>query len=130
MFDNNVFIENTCVNVRENGRICGFELQTNITYYRGIPLSMIEYIHVSVDGSQMNDEAVRLSVDREEWFTQREAETVTSIKWEYGEPLYIRVYRDGGLSAGRHMVKLTVATRTAYIPGPVEGVKEREVMIA
>lgn len=130
VFDNNVFIENTCVNVTENGRVCGFELQTNITYYRGIPLSMIEYIHVCVDGEQVDDGDIALSVDRGEWFTLREAETVTSIKWEYGEPLYIRVRRDGGLSAGRHTVKLTVATRTAYIPVPIEGVKEREVLIA
>lgn len=129
MFDNNVFIENTCVNVTENGQISGFELQTNITYYRGIPLSMVEYIHISVDGTPVDDDAIRISVDRTDWFTLREAETVTSYKWEYGEPLYIRV-PGSGLSAGTHRVKLTVATRTAYIPVPIEGVREREVVIA
>ena len=42
MFDNNVFIENSCVNTEEAGQVTGYELQTHITYYRGIPLSMIE----------------------------------------------------------------------------------------
>lgn len=130
MFDNNVFKENTCVNVRENDKVTGFELQTNITYYRGIPMSMIEYIKVSVDGTEVPTQDIIISVDKNDWFTLKEAETVTSYKWEYGEPLYIRVNKDGGLEKGTHKVKLTVATRTAYIPVPLEGIKEREVVIA
>lgn len=130
MFDNNVFIEDTCVNVEEKGKITGYELQTNITYYRGIPMSMIEYIKVTVDGEEAPTEDIRISIDRVDWFTLKEAETVTTYKWEYGEPLYIRVLKDGGLSKGTHKVKLTVATRTAYIPVPLEGNKERDVVIA
>ena len=130
MFDNNVFIDGTCRNVTENGAVTGFEMQTNITYYRGIPLSMIEYIRVAVDGRDVPAEDIRISVDQADWFSLKEAETVTTYKWEYGEPLYVRVMQDGGLSAGTHKVKLTVATRTAYIPIPLEGIKEREVTIA
>ena len=55
---------------------------------------------------------------------------MTTYKWEYGEPLYVRVLKDGGVSKGAHKVKLTVATRTAYIPVPLEGIKEREVVVA
>lgn len=129
MFDNNVFIAGTCVNAVENGAVIGYELQTNITYYRGIPLSMVEFIKVEADGVEAPVENLRISVDRVDWFTLKEAETVTSYKWEYGEPLYIRVLGEG-LSAGTHKVKLTVATRTAYIPVPLVGIKEREVVIA
>ena len=118
MFDNNVFLQGTCKNVSEGGKVIGFEMQTNITYYRAIPLSMMEYVHVSVDGEAVPDEDI-----------QKEAETVTTYKWEYGDPLYIRVLKDGGLSKGSHQVKLTVAVRTAYIPVPLEGTKEREVVI-
>ena len=130
MFDNNVFLENTCVNVEESGEITGYELQTNITYYRGIPMSMIEYIRISEDGKEVPKEDIRISVDKKDWFTLQEAETVTSYKWEYGEPLYIRVMKTGGLTKGVHKVKLTVATRTAYIPVPLEGIREREVTIS
>lgn len=130
MFDNNVFKENTCVNVEEDGKVIGFEMQTNITYYRGIPMSMIEYIRVAADGEEVPTEDIRISLEREDWFTLKEAETVTTYKWEYGEPLYVRVMKEGGLSKGTHRVKLTVATRTAYIPVPLEGIKEREVVIA
>lgn len=130
MFDNNVFKENTCTNIVEDGKVIGFGMETNITYYRGIPMSMIEYVKVAVDGEESPIEDIRISIDQIDWFTLKEAETVTSYKWEYGEPLYIKVLKDGGLSKGTHKVKLTVATRTAYIPVPLEGIKEREVVIA
>lgn len=129
MFDNNVFIAGTCTNAVENGAVVGYELQTNITYYRGIPLSMVEFIKVEVDGVEAAVEDIRISVDYKDWFTMKEAETVTTYKWEYGEPLYIRVLGEG-LSVGKHKVQLTVATRTAYIPVPLVGVKVREVEIA
>ncbi|WP_029320352.1 C-glycoside deglycosidase beta subunit domain-containing protein [Butyrivibrio sp. AE3004] len=129
MFDNNVFIEGSCKNFSEDGKVSGYEMTTNITYYRGIPLSMVEYIHVDVDGERASDEDIRISVDQNDWFSMKEAETVTTYKWEYGDPLYIRVLKDGGLSKGQHKVALTVATRTAYIPVPLEGIKEREVVI-
>ena len=128
MFDNNVFIEGSCKNVLEDGRVTGFELQTNITYYRGIPLSMIEYVRISADGTEVPNEKILISVDRRDWFTLKEAETVTTYKWEYGDPLYIRVPGEG-LTKGEHKVRLTVATRTAYIPVPLEGIKERTVVI-
>jgi hypothetical protein len=129
MFDNNVFLTGTCKNVSENDKVIGFEMQTNITYYRAIPLSMMEYVHVTVDGEPVADEDIRVSLDRNDWFTQKEAETVTTYKWEYGDPLYVRVLKEGGLSKGEHKVKLTVAVRTAYIPVPLEGTKERTVTI-
>ena len=128
MFDNNVFIKGTCRNAVENGAVIGYELQTNITYYRGIPMSMIEFINVAVDGVEADVENIRISVDQNDWFTMKEAETVTTYKWEYGEPLYIRVLGEG-LTSGEHKVKLTVATRTAYIPVPLVGIKERDVVI-
>lgn len=129
MFDNNVFISGTCRNVVEHDAVIGYELQTNITYYRGIPLSMLEFIKVEADGVEAPAEDIRISIDQADWFTLKEAETVTSYKWEYGEPLYIRVLGNG-LTPGSHRVKLTVATRTAYIPVPLVGVRERDVIIA
>ena len=129
MFDNNVFRKGTCANVMEDGKVIGFGMETDITYYRGIPLSMVEYIRVAVDGKELPVENIRISVDEEDWFTLSEAETVTTYKWEYGDPLYIRILQEGGLSKGEHKVKLTVATRTAYIPVPLEGIKERIVEI-
>lgn len=131
MFDNNVFIEGTCKNTVVDGKVQGYELQTYITYYRGIPLSMVNDIRVKTDDVDVPREAIRCSVDGGEyWFTLDEMTTVVGHKWEFGEPMIVRVLQDGGLTAGEHKVQLTVIVRTAYIPVPLEGVKERMVQIA
>lgn len=129
MFDNNVFIKDTCKNVEENGKVIGFEMQTHITYYRAIPLSMINHLKVAVDGVEVSAEDIRFTPDGIDWFTQKEMETVSEIKWEYGVPGTVRVLKEGGLSKGEHEVTLTVCTRTAYIPVPLEGVMTRRVVI-
>ena len=130
MFDNNVFIDGSCKNVEEDGKVIGFEMQTYITYYRAIPLSMVNNIAVKVDGIDVPREQIRCSTDCIDWFSLDEMTTVTTYKWEYDEPLHVRVLQDGGLAKGNHKVQLTVVTRTAYIPIPIEGVQERDVEIA
>lgn len=129
MFDNNVFIDGSCRNSMAGDKCTGFELQTHITYYRAIPLSMVNDIRVKADGEAMPRECIRCSVDGQDWFTLDEMTTVTTYKWEYGEPLLIRVLKDGGLAEGEHEVELTVVTRTAYIPVPLTGVRKRTVTI-
>lgn len=129
MFDNNVFTEGSCHNVVEDGKIIGYEMQTNITYYRGIPLSMINFVKVETDGVEVPRENIRFTPDHIDWFTLDEMETVSEIKWEYDQKATVRVLLDGGLSKGRHQVHLTVCTRTAYIPIPLEGNMTREVVI-
>ena len=130
MFDNNVFIKDSCRNFEEAGEIRGYELQTYITYYRGIPLSMVNNIRVTADGAEETRESIRCSVDGGEyWFTLDEMETVVEHKWEYGEPMIVRVLKDGGLSAGNHEVDLNVIVRTAYIPIPLDGHMTRTVTI-
>ncbi len=56
-------------------------------------LSMVEFIKVAVDGVEEDPAAIRISIDQEDWFSLEEAATVTTYKWEYGEPLYIRVLK-------------------------------------
>ncbi len=130
MFDNNVFKKDSCKNTVVDGQTVGFELETYITYYRAIPLSMVNDIQVKVDGQEVPREMIRCSAEGDDWFTLDEMETVTTYKWEFDVPLKIRVHQEGGLSSGAHEVELTVITRTAYIPIPIKGVKTRTVMIA
>jgi hypothetical protein len=129
MFDNNVFTEGSCHNVVENGKITGYEMDTNITYYRGIPLSMVNFVAVETDGEKVPDKDIIFTADHIDWFTLDEMKTVSGIKWEYDEKATVRVIKEGGLSKGMHKVHLTVCTRTAYIPIPLEGNMTRKVFI-
>lgn len=129
MFDNYVFTEGSCKNVTEGDKVIGFELETLITYYRGIPCSMIHDIKVKVDHIELPRESIRFSPDGETYFTLDELETVTTYKWEYGVQGHVRVLIDGGLSKGEHEVSLTTMIRVAYIPVPFGGTKVRKVVI-
>ncbi len=131
MFDANVFIKGSCKNTQEQGKTVGYEMQTHITYYRAIPLSMVNDIRVKTDGQEVPREDILCSVDNGEyWFTLDEMKTVVEHKWEYGEPMTVRVKKENGLAKGRHEVTLTVIVRTAYIPVPLEGNCTRTVEIA
>lgn len=130
MFDAYVFTEGTCKNVEKDGRIVGFQMQTLITYYRGIPCSMIHDIQVAVDGVEVARENILFSPDGTDFFTLDELETVTTYKWEYGEPGTVFVRRPGGLPKGEHEVTLTTVIRVAYIPVPFSGTRTRKVRIA
>lgn len=130
MFDNNVFIENSCHNVTKDNVTTGFELATYITYYRGIPLSMVNDIRVNVNGAAVPRENILFSADEGRyWFTLDEMETVIAHKWEYNTPARIFVKQEGGLLKGEHEISLTVIVRTAYIPVPIEGEKTWTVVI-
>lgn len=128
MFDNNVYIDNSTKNYLVDGEVEGFELKTHITYYRGIPCSMVHDIKVFVDGTEIPREDLLFSVDGEDFFTLDELETVTTYKWEYGEPGIIRAKKKGGLT-GEHEVRLVVGVRVAYVPVPFIGEKARVVNI-
>lgn len=129
MFDNNIFLEDSCHNIVKHGKTIGYGLRTYIPYYRGIPLSMVNDIQVEVDGEKAQRNEISFSTDGDEWFTLDEMETITTYKWEYDQAAYIIVKKEDGLSKGKHNVKLTVITRTAYIPIPLEGKKIRQVII-
>lgn len=130
MFDNNVFTEGSCKNVAQDGKVIGYSMLTNITYYRGIPLSMINEIAVKTDGQDVPRENIRFSPDGQEYFTLDEMTTVTTFKWEYDMKATVLVLKEGGLASGEHDIELVVNVRTAYIPVPLRGVKARKVRIA
>lgn len=130
MFDNYVFIEGSCKNVADKeGKINGFELKTLITYYRGIPLSMVHDFKVAIDGVEVPRESIKFSPNNQDYFTLDEMETVTSYKWEYGEEGTLFVEKEGGLSKGEHDISLTSVIRVAYIPVPFDGKRTRRVII-
>ena len=129
MFDGYVFTEGSARNVTESGVVVGFQLETLITYYRGIPLSMVHDIDLVIDGVEVPPEELVISPNGEDWFTLAEAQTVTTYRWEYGDPLYVRWLHDGGLAVGEHEVTLRLQIRVAYIPVPFGGERTRLIAV-
>ena len=131
MFDGYILTENSTANYEVDGEIAGFEMATRIPYYRGVPLSMVHDVTVSVDGVGVDPADIRFSADNgTHWFTLEELWTVSSYRWEYFDEARVRVVRSGGLEPGTHSVRLDVAVRVAYIPVPFGGGMTREVVVA
>lgn len=129
MFDSYVFTEGSARNITDNGTTVGFQVETLITYYRGVPLSMVHDLGLTIDGADVPRDELVISPNGEDWFTLDEAETVTTYRWEFGDPLYIRWQHRGGLTPGEHEVTLRLSIRTAYIPVPVGGERTRLVSV-
>ena len=115
MMDNKMICAEACQNVVQDGQTVGFAFRGRLPYYRGLGLSMIENISVSVDGEPVAREDIRFSVRGRTW-TLDEMETEYGDRWNFGEKALITVLRPGGLTPGAHQVEFGVTMRVSYLP--------------
>lgn len=123
MFDNKIIIPDSLERLDDTE---GFALQARLPYYRGLGLSMIEDITVTVDGDNLPRENIRFSVRGNSW-TLDEMETEYGDRWNFGEKARILVEKPGGLSNGDHEVKVGIRMRVSYLPF-VPTTTDRKVM--
>ena len=115
MMDNKMICTELFENIVENGETVGFVFLGRLPYYRGLGLSMIEDIVVTVDGAAIARKDIRFSV-RGKTYTLDQMETVYDDRWNFGEKARIIGLKAGGLSAGRHKIEFAVRMRVSYLP--------------
>jgi hypothetical protein len=115
MMDKHMLCTDGFENVVENGRVTGFALLARLPYYRGLGLSMVEDIAVSVDGEAAPRDAVCLELRGRAW-TLDQMETCYDEKWNFGEKARVVVQRPGGLTPGEHRIELAERLRVSYLP--------------
>ena len=81
MFDNYVWSDGRVHNNAVVKGQTGFILNTLITYYRAIPLSMIEGFEVIVDGVEIPSASLLFCPNDVDWFTLNEMTTMPTYKW-------------------------------------------------
>lgn len=109
MMDNKMIVEGSLQSV--DG---GFSFLGRLPYYRGLGLSMIEDIAVTVDGELLPREAIRFAV-RGKTYTLDEMETCYDNRWNFGEKATI-IALNGGLTPGDHAISFAVRYRVSYLP--------------
>ncbi|MBT2249326.1 sugar phosphate isomerase/epimerase [Arthrobacter sp. BHU FT2] len=103
-------------NVREGGKVIGFQFRVRMPSYRGMAASLIDGIAVRV-GSLVD---VGHSVPR--WtfdgttYTLQQLWDSEGIRWPLEEAAVITVPLDGGLPQGVHEVSIDLRLRMSYIP--------------
>lgn len=115
MLETHMLNPNGYKNVVEDGKAVGFAFQMRVPYYRGITLSIIRDIAVTVDGDKYPREDLTVTVNGET-FTLEEARTVISNRWLFGQFGEISVKKDGGLSSGAHHIEVTITVAPSYMP--------------
>lgn len=129
MFDKLMLCDEGFENVAENGETTGFALLARLPYYRGLGLSMIEDIGLTVDGEPIAREAIRFSVRGRTW-TLDEMASVYDDRWNFGEKARVTVTRPGGLTPGAHRIDLSVRMRVSYLPFVPTTKTGRELQLA
>lgn len=117
-------------NVEENGAVTGYQFQFKAQYYRGITLSIVRDIQVSVDGEAAAREDLLFQVNGET-FTLEEMRTVIDpdYRWEFGEYATVIVKKEGGLSAGAHHISAKQIIAPSYMPFLIEAECEADFTI-
>ncbi|HVB33466.1 MAG TPA: DUF6379 domain-containing protein [Patescibacteria group bacterium] len=115
MFDKYMVPTRGFQNVRENGDIVGFQMLLRITYYRGIHLSLIGSLDVTVDGEHFKPEQLRFSLG-DRTYTMDELGKEENVHWPFGQPAKLIVLKPGGLQPGIHDVQVEQRIVPAYMP--------------
>lgn len=107
----------------------GFAFDARLGYYRGLGLSMVEDLAVTIDGEEVPRETV--------WFDEgpgplrlAEMETAYDRRWGFGDVATIGVDWPRQLAAGPHRLGFVERLRVSYMPFPSVRSDEKEMTVA
>ena len=129
MFDKYLIDAATVRNIGPAQAPTGFAFEAKLGYYRGLTLSMIEELAITLDGVELPREAV-LFDEGQGPITLDAMETAYDRRWAFGTPATIIVNYPGGLPAGEHTLALRQKLRVSYLPFPAFNTDEKTVQAA
>lgn len=117
MFDKYLISPGSLRNTGPNNSPDGFAFKAKLGYYRGLGLSMIEELNVSIDGEAIAREAVRFD-EGGGALTLDEMTSAYDRRWPFGAEATILVAFPGGFPSGEHELSLQQKLRVSYLPFP------------
>lgn len=129
MFDKYIICEDGFQNVTEGGQVIGFQLMARLPYYRGLGISMVEDLGITIDSDAVAREAIRITLHGKT-YTLDEMEVEYEDRWEFGEPGVVTVLQPGGLNPGAHTVEVSPQLRVSYLPFILKGKDVKTLTLA
>ncbi len=129
MFDKYMICEDLFTNVSEGGRVIGFQFNARLPYYRGLGISMVEDLAVTVDSESYPRAAIRVTLHGNT-YTLGQMENEFDDRWEFGEEGTLTVLKPGGLAPGEHKVNLEDRLRISYLPWLLVGKDSKVLTLA
>lgn len=102
-------------NIKENGKITGFQFKVRLPYYRGIFLSQLRPGTLYIDGEKFEKEEISWNIKGED-YTLEEMKTDFQTHWAVTEPAVLKVKKEGGLSQGFHDITYGFCFTSSYMP--------------
>lgn len=128
-FGNSIVCDQGFKNVFVGEKVVGFQVRVRISYYRGIPASLLEGYEIVVDDEIYTNKDISFSLDGETFYTMEELGKQTKLRWEFGDKAYLRVTKPGGLKRGLHRVKVTQFINVPYLPFSTNFHQEKKLTI-
>jgi hypothetical protein len=111
VFETYMVVEAGFMNVHSGTQVSGFQVRSRIANWRGMPLSLIEDMSVTVDGERFGRELLKVFVAGREYRLDDMKDKVDA-RWQFDEVVTITVDKPGGLAAGLHDVAIAQKFRT------------------
>jgi hypothetical protein len=108
-------IEENSLHARKNG----WEFQIRLNWYRSLPFSCIETVHVKLNGVPVAPEKIGFRIQNQVYSISELADLVEEF-WFVQDPATIVIDQSANLSAGEETrLEVDIAVRAPYIPtGP------------
>jgi hypothetical protein len=110
---------------RDDGRPGGV-VEVRMPYYRGLGLSMVEAVDLTLDGVPVPSSRTTFTVHGNTYPFDRLPE-VLDDRWEMGECAELAFETDEPLAPGEHDVAVSVRLRISYMPVPGGG-RDRKLL--
>lgn len=112
-FEDRVLREDGFYPILINGKNVGFNLDLRINYYRGLPVSSVEEIRLEIDGKEIPQDKIQVSVNGK-LFAIRQLKELYAEYWGIKTPIHLLIH-NYRIEDGRHEVAVTVHHRSPYM---------------
>jgi hypothetical protein len=113
---------------REDG-VTGGIVEVRMPYYRGLTLSMVEAVDLTLDGQPVPPPHTTFTVHGNTYTFDQLPHTVDD-RWEMGERAQLAFETDEPLAPGEHDVAVSVRLRISYMPVPGGGRDRKRLTLA
>jgi hypothetical protein len=127
MFDQYIVCEEG-FRAREDGATGGV-VEVRMPYYRGLTLSMVEAVDLTLDGQPVPASRTTFTVHGNT-YTFDQLPRTTDDRWEMGERAQLAFETDEPLAPGEHDVAVAVRLRISYMPVPGGGRDAKRLTLA
>ena len=128
MYDKYMIVGEEFKNVEKDGKVIGFQFGARLPYYRGVVLSLVGDMFITVDGEKAPPEKITVTISGKT-FPLSQLKKEPEVKWEFGDVGIVTVEKPGGLSAGEHKIEYRQNMKISYVPGGFWGNDEKVLAI-